>query len=57
LGICDEESKCKASLSSLTAELDDAVALVDKKTKESSKSGGFDGKAKQKLLRELLADM
>jgi len=37
--------------------LDDAVALVDKKTKENSKSSGFDGKAKQKLLRELLADM
>lgn len=46
-----------ASLSSLPAELDDTIATIEKKSKDVSKSTGVDGKARQKLLRDLLAEM
>jgi len=45
------------SLSSLPAELDDTIASIEKKSRDVSKSTGVDGKARQKLLRELLAEM
>lgn len=45
------------NLATLPSDLDDAILSVEKKAKEMSKSGGMDGKAKQKLLRDLLAEM
>ena len=44
-----------ASLSSLPTELEETVATIEKKSKEVSKTTAVDGKARQKLLRELLA--
>lgn len=46
-----------ASLSSLPAELDDTIATIEKKSKDVSKSTGIDGKDRQKLLRDLLAEI
>ena len=48
-------TKTMASLSSLPAELEETVATIEKKSKEVSKTTAVDGKARQKLLRELLA--
>ncbi|THH10850.1 hypothetical protein EW145_g1042 [Phellinidium pouzarii] len=50
-------TRALATLSSLPTGLDDTAAAIEKKSKEVSKSGGMDGKAKQKFLRELLAEM
>ena len=48
-------AKTMTSLSSLPAELEETVATIEKKSKEVSKTTAVDGKARQKLLRELLA--
>ena len=48
-------AKTMTSLSSLPAELEETVANIEKKSKEVSKTTAVDGKARQKLLRELLA--
>jgi hypothetical protein len=39
----------------LPSELDGTITEIEKKAKEISKGSGLDGKARQKILRELLA--
>ena len=51
------ETRTMTRLAEVRLELNDAIAVFEKKTKDASKNGGLDSKAKQKLLRELLADM
>ena len=43
------------ALTSLPSELDSTITEIEKKAKEVSKGNALDGKAKQKILRELLA--
>lgn len=52
-----QADKILSSLDNISLEVDDTVATIDKKAKDMSKSSGMDGKAKQKLLRELLSEM
>ena len=44
-------------MAALPGDLDDSILNIEKKAKEMMKTGGIDGKAKQKLLRELLAEI
>ncbi|KAI5121025.1 hypothetical protein M0805_005970 [Coniferiporia weirii] len=57
----DSVDKCAVkaftALSSLPAELDNTVTVIERKAKDVSKPGGIDAKTKQKILRELLAEM
>ena len=48
-------NKALASFSSVSTEIDDIAAAIDKKSKELAKASAKDNKAK--LLRDLLADM
>ncbi|TDL25039.1 hypothetical protein BD410DRAFT_766761 [Rickenella mellea] len=50
-------SQALESLRALPAEIDEAALSIDKRAKELSKSGAVDGKAREKMLRELLATM
>ncbi|KAH8117181.1 hypothetical protein DFH11DRAFT_1724241 [Phellopilus nigrolimitatus] len=50
-------AKTSAIITALPVDLDETISAIEKKSKDMSKSGGIDGKAKQKLLRELLAEM
>lgn len=49
--------KAISVLNNIQPDLDVTIANIEKKSKEVTKSGGIDGKARQKLLRELLAEM
>ncbi len=46
-----------ASLSTVVSDIDDVATVLDKRAKEVARNTGGDGKAREKILRDLLAGM